>query len=627
MCGILTVISRPGVFVESQIATALNTLSHRGPDGSGIYRKVLDTGWEVWLGHRRLAIVDLSSDGHQPMVRRHPKDRSSNVAVVFNGEIYNHKLLRRELAESWDFTSQSDTEVLLAGIINVGEQFASEMNSMMAFAALDEASKKITIGRDRLGKKPLYIFQSPELIIVSSELKAIKALKCNLSIDALSLAYYRWIGYVPGQMSIYSDCRKFPAASTASLDLNREFLVMTQPRLFWDPLRGYGKTYRGSYQDAIQELKNLLDDATAIRMEADVPVGIFLSGGIDSSLIAASASKKSHFSIPSFSVKMNNKEFDESDIAADTAVQLGLRLDILRLESEDFAKQVKLIPYYYDEPFSDSSQVPSMAIAELARKHVTVILTGDGGDETFLGYPRYSHQSYLSAFQKFASHVPYLDRITHLFFRTPIGKRFVPIFLSATGVGSGKANLDSKIARIEALLSIKSSDKIYETVMCIQQKSWLPDESRKMLAAHSLESDIRSWYPGYSWEYLNGRSFQENAAALDLVLYLRDDVLVKVDRATMAFGLEARAPLLDYRIVEFGQSLPIHFKIQKGIHKRILRDVLATRVSGKVTKLGKKGFGVELPSNLPEARTPSAGWTKLMENEWVNAIRLSENNR
>lgn len=616
MCGIFGVISRPGSFDEARIQKALNTIQHRGPDDWGIQKFTANSNWEVWLSQRRLAIVDLSAAGHQPMVARHKESQDLRGAIVFNGEIYNHQDLRRTFSDRWTYQSRSDTEVLLAGLFLEGPKVLKQMNAMMAFGFLNYERQEIILARDRVGKKPLYVYETPDLLVFSSELKPLVSLGIPLTIDAEAVALYRWLGYIPAEKTVYKECRKFPAASYATIDLKERASLRVDAKLYWDPLLGYQKKYSGSYAEAKAEFLSLLDDATKMRLEADVPVGVFLSGGIDSSLVLSSVAAQTRGNVSGFTVRFQDPEFDESPIAIDTAKQLGVSLTLLDLVQHDFDRQLDKIPYYFDEPFSDSSQIPTLAIAEAARKHVTVVLTGDGGDEVFLGYPRYSNQARLRKMLYAFKVIPGLTPLALGFVRHRLGRRLFAKVLEMSGMGSASANLDAKIARLHYMLSLRDLGQIYETIMCVQQKDWLDVETRQSLGDKSLKNKIMEWYPGYGWDALKSRSFEEQAAALDLVTYMRDDVLVKVDRATMAYSLEARSPLLDYRIIEFGCSLPHDFKIGAGFHKRILRDALSERLRGNVLKLGKKGFGVPLPLNLPAGQTPYARWNTFIEQQW-----------
>lgn len=614
MCGLFGIIADRGRFSREQIQSALDTIAHRGPDSSGTLLRQLPFNRECWLGHRRLAILDLSPTGFQPMVGSKGVHRDA-YSIVFNGEVYNYESLRRELTSDWQFQSRSDTEVLLAGLANQGPSFVSKLNGMLAFAFLDLNRNSLILGRDRIGKKPLYIYNAGGVFAFASELKPFRDLGLPLTLDQQGLAYYRWLGYIPGKMTIYKECWKFPAASVATIDVGQRELPEFKPELYWSPLAGYGRSYQGTYREAIEEFSELLDDATRIRLNSDVPIGVFLSGGIDSSLVATSLARTHNHEVQAFTVRFQDTLYDESQVALDTARQLKIKINLLDLTADDFTRQLSRISHFYDEPFSDSSQIPTMAIAEATRQHAKVVLTGDGGDEVFVGYPRISNQATLARYLDLIKRVPKLSVGLRAFFSSPLGQKLFAKFLEFTG-SSGGSNLDSKLTRLQGLLRTVDESFIYEGVMCIQQKEWLDSCLIALLGPQSLASSIREWYPDYGWECMESRTFQEQTAALDLVSYMRDDVLVKVDRATMAYGIEARSPLLDYRIVEFGTSLPLAFKVRGSMHKRILRDTLAMRLTGDAWKLGKKGFGVPLPESLPPGPTMTARWNRYIENQW-----------
>lgn len=615
MCGIFGIISRPNAFQENVVVKALNQMSHRGPDDWGLEKFNILNNWEVWLGQRRLSILDLSSAGHQPMKIKLPD--GNYKALTFNGEIYNYIELKKQLKDDWNFISNSDTEVILAGLHLFGNEFFKKLNGMMALVFFNQQNQKITCARDRLGKKPLYIYISDECVVFTSELKSIVSLGLPLTINEESLAFYRWIGYIPAHLSIYNECIKLNAASYIDIDLSKNKLIFEKEKLYWDPLNGYSKHYSQSYNDAIDEFLELLDDATRIRLVSDVPVGAFLSGGIDSSLVLSSIKKLNVQDFKSFTVKFDDSEFDESKVATETSRRLNLPLQLLHLKESDYNNQISKISFHYDEPFSDSSQIPTMAISEAAKKCVSVVLTGDGGDEVFLGYPRFSYTKKLIKINQLAKLIPFSDRAILASFNTIWGRKLFRFLLNLFSVNS--SNLDSKISKIKEIINSKNQMELYDTILRTNPKPVLPSSMNQMTNYFDI---VSNWHSGYSWQALKMRSIEENFAALDLVSYMRDDVLVKVDRGTMAYSLEARSPLLDYRIVEFGASLPLDYKIKNGIHKRILRDALARRIQGDVSTLQKKGFGVPLPSNLPPGVNLSSRWNLFIENEWKKFFTL-----
>lgn len=616
MCGIFGIISRPKIFNEEIVRNALNKIAHRGPDDWGLEKFELKDKWDVWFGQRRLSIIDLSSAGRQPMTKKLPDNNI--ISLCFNGEIYNFNDLKEQLKNNWDFHSGTDTEVILAGIHLFGNDFLKKLNGMLAMAFLNQSEHKITFARDRLGKKPLYIYKSKDCIVFSSELKSIINLKLPLTINKEALEFYRWLGYIPANLSVYNECFKLSAASYLNLDLSKNNLELEEEKLYWDPFNGYGKQYNHSYNDAVDEFLELLDDATKIRLVSDVPVGAFLSGGIDSSLVLSSIKKLNIPNFQSFTVQYDNKDFDESAVAIETSNNLQIPIQLLHLKEADYQNQILKIPFHYDEPFSDSSQIPTMAISEAARKFVTVVLTGDGGDEVFLGYPRFSYTKKLIIINQLTKLIPFLNKAITSSLQTKLGKILFKKILNLFSVNT--TNLDSKLEKINEILSAKNEFQLYDIILRTNQKS-KTNLNSTINKANSYFEIAKNWYPNYSWQNLDNRSIEEKFAALDLITYLRDDVLVKVDRATMAYSLEARSPLLDYRIIEFGTSLPLHFKIQNNVYKKILRDALARRTQGKVLNMPKKGFGVPLPANLPNGSNLNSRWNLFIENEWEKYIK------
>lgn len=614
MCGILGVVCRPKRLSEGQFSSALESLAHRGPDQSAMTRKTLG-GWEVWFGHTRLAILDLSKAGAQPMERTW---RGRSLSIIYNGEVYNHLQLRHQLSDFWSFESTSDTETVLAGIGSEGGAFVAQTNGMFAFAFLDEDCGELVLARDRLGQKPLYIYRESggELIAFASELKAFAALGLSLSIDERALSFYRWLSCIPAHMTAYTECAKFPPATWGTLDLRAAKLGEFDEHLYWDPLSSMRETFEGTYEDALKQFCELFDDAVRARLLSDVPVGVFLSGGIDSSLVVASLA---HIGadIKAFTVKPSDAQFDESHHAIETARYLGVESCILELKESDYTEQIQKIAWHYDEPFSGLSQVPTMAIAQKAREYVKVVLTGDGGDESFLGYPWVNYPGYLLSKRTLVAKVPFALKFVTWFLSTSIGERALKEAVEYAGFNT--ETLDVKLLILQRLFTSSEEtlhSHLYDYFHTTSPRELLSSSDQAHLGQESMLAWCQQWYPSYDWESLKRRSIPEQLGARDLISYLRDDILVKVDRATMAYSLEARSPFLDYRVVEFAQSLPLSFKVREGRFKALLRDVLAQRVPGEVYSLPKRGFGIPFPEGLPPAHNQAASWNKYIEARW-----------
>ena len=616
MCGIFGLISESGRFSEPEVRSALNTLEHRGPDDYGVLKHSVN-GRDIWLCQRRLSIIDLSVKGHQPMEGR--SKSGEHGWIVYNGETYNFRELQKQLEQQWNFESSSDTEVLLAGLLIEGPDFLKRVNGMLALAFFDTNRNRMTLARDKLGKKPLYIYQDNDTFAFSSELKPFRDLKLPLTINDTAMSYYEWLGYIPHDMTIYEECSKLPASSYLEFDVSQPFAKIEKSVQYWDALTGFNDKFKGSYDEAIEEFLFLLDDATRLRLVADVPVGVFLSGGIDSSLVASSVQKIAPGQIKAFSVKFEQADFDESEVAKNTAAQLNIDLEVLKLGKAELSRQLEKIPIHYDEPFSDSSQIPTLAISEAARKHVTVVLTGDGGDELFLGYPRYSFIPKLEKVRRLIAAVPMARPIGRATLSSRLGGGLITGLLRMNGGNTRK--VQSSISRLKTILEVKSIGEVYDSVMSVQPK-------KDIFSLSQLEDDelqlfnlVKKWYPNNNWDALDDLPMQEQLGALDMLTFMRDDVLVKVDRASMAYSLEARSPLLDYRIVEFANSLPLSYKLHNGVHKRILRDALGKRLGGEITKLKKSGFDVPLPIKIEEGSDPQASWNLYVKKAWESSLK------
>lgn len=597
MCGIFGVLAPRGRFAEALVESALTSIAHRGPDGWGLTRHDVGDTHELWLGHRRLAIVDLSDDAAQPM-------RRGDAVLTFNGEIYDHVELRGSIDA--ELTTTSDTEVLLRGLMAEGGDFLRRCNGMWALGLYDGARDTLLLSRDRLGKKPLYLYEADGVLSFASELKAFATLGLDLTLDEDALAWFRWLGYIPGRRAIYRECRKLAAATHVEIDLRDPRKKTETP--FWDPLGGFERRFAGSFEDALEEVGAVIDDATRLRVRADVPVGVFLSGGIDSTLVASSISRLGHHDLQAFTVERAEKEWDETEVARSTARQLDIAITTLPISAADCDRQLERAGTQFDEPFSDPSLIPTLALSEAARRHVTVVLTGDGGDELFMGYPWVSYPTRFFDRRRWISWVPGWRRVAGGLLQAPWMEHAVRGAARVARLNTDNANV--KLAILEDIVEARTPEQVYDTFHSSQPKRFLSSADRARLEG-SLVEHARTWYPGYAWDAAAAQGTRALLSALDLVTYLRDGVLVKVDRATMAYGLEARSPLLDHRLVHLAQSLDTSFKVRDGVHKRLLRELVAGRIRG-VSRLGKKGFGVKLPEG-GEGPTPRARWSQLVE--------------
>ncbi|QRM90170.1 asparagine synthase (glutamine-hydrolyzing) [Lacinutrix sp. WUR7] len=540
MCGIY---GSTIAYSKEQVQQKLMRTSFRGPDK--LDYKYLGKDKDIILGHNRLAIIDIDARSNQPLTYQH-------IHIVFNGEIYNFLEIKKELnKKGHEFKTTSDTEVICAAYLEYGDDFVSKLNGMFAFVIYDEKKQRLFGARDRLGQKPFYYFFNGKDFEFASQISSIQLHNNNLSISSKSISYYLAWGAVPDPYSIFNEINKLKAGYTFSLDLNSKEFIKKQ---YWDiDIHGNNK-FEGTYNDAKGILNDLLKDAVKVRLFADVPVGVFLSGGVDSSVIAALATQTTSSKIKTFSVKFDEKGFDESKYAQQVADHLKTDHHIINCNYSEGLDLIENFSHYYDEPFADSSAIPSMLLAKHTRKHVTVALSGDAGDESFIGYQRYNWMKQVGIMYKIPG-----------FIRN----------ISANAIGMMPYY---KLKMIAQGLKYNNIEDVYLAAMTGVDTSWL-DSKYDYLDFEEMK-------------YLkhNHKNLQERISDFDLKTYLNWDINTKVDRATMAYSLEARAPLMDYRVVEFARSLPTNFKFQANNQKRILKDVLYQHVPKHIFNRPKAGF-------------------------------------
>ncbi|MBZ5504314.1 MAG: asparagine synthase (glutamine-hydrolyzing) [Acidobacteriia bacterium] len=566
-----------------------STLAHRGPDDSGVF---YDSNAGLGFSFRRLSIIDLSAEGHQPMA-----SASGRYIIIFNGEVYNYEEIRAELGTA-AWRGHSDTEVMLAAIERWGLDGAvRRFVGMFAFALWDSLDQRLHLVRDRIGIKPLYYGMIGGSFTFASELKALKVFPGFQSvIDRDTLAAYMRCAYVPAPYSIYKGIYQLPAGHILTLNSAEASPVL---RAYWvaaDIARhGVESRLQGSDEEIIDQLHEKLADAVRLRMIADVPLGAFLSGGIDSSAVVALMQAQSSRPVKTFTIGFHEDVYNEATHARKIADHLGTDHTELFVTAQDALDIVPLLPSMYDEPFADSSQIPTHLVAKLARRHVTVALSGDGGDELFGGYSRYT---FVNSLWNALKRIP-----------APAAKSAAKLMRMASS-----AIIDGAMSKLPVSERFRNS----------------PGQKLHRLAGHLIAHDpaeiylraISSWpdpsvlVPG-SNEHKVVQQAIENFRAMptaaemgmltDLSNYLPDDILVKVDRASMAVGLEARVPLLDHRVVEFAWRLPLQFKIRKGTTKWVLRQLLYRSVPAELVERPKMGFGVPIDLWL---RGPLRAWAE-----------------
>jgi asparagine synthase (glutamine-hydrolysing) len=595
MCGIAGILDPDGRFDRGAVlATMSAALAHRGPDDEGFWEHA---GLGIGFAHRRLSIVDLSAAGHQPM-----HSHSGRYVLLFNGEIYNHHALRREIKPLVpSFRGHSDTEVFLEAIEHWGlERTLQATVGMFAFALLDVTEGRLHLVRDRPGKKPLYYGRIGGAFAFASELKAIAGIPgFGGDIDRNALAAYFRHNYIPAPGSVYQGMRKLEAGTILTLEAGRRDLEGRSTHYWFAPdvyRRARRSTRIATFPQAVQELDTLLYDAVGLRMIADVPLGAFLSGGIDSSLVVALMQRQSSASIRTFTIGFEEAGFDEAAHARQIAAHLGTNHTELYLTAREARDVIPLLPTIFDEPFADSSQIPTYLVSRLASQHVKVALSGDGGDEVFMGYDRY--RAARSAW----------GRVRWM----PRGLRKG---LAGVLSGNSPATLDRWLGWIGPFLpSFGRTRSVGQTLQKAGEVVGAPDREHFYRALVSHEKHPGQLVLGASEPVtpltdprfrIEGSSLVEYASLVDWAMYLPDDILVKVDRASMAVSLEARAPILDHRVVEFAWSLPTEWKLDDATSKRILRAVAERYVPREMIDRPKMGFGMPLRDWL---RGPLRDW-------------------
>jgi asparagine synthase (glutamine-hydrolysing) len=565
MCGIAGIFDIRG---RSEVDKALlqrmnETLLHRGPDEDGIH-----TEPGVGLGHRRLSIIDLST-GQQPLF-----NEDGSVAVVFNGEIYNFQALVKELQRyGHRFRTHSDTEVIVHGWEQWGEHCVKRFRGMFAFALWDRNRQALFLARDRLGKKPLYYASLNDgSFVFGSELKALLVHpKLTRELDPRAVEDYFAYGYVPDPRTVLRGVYKLPPAHTLLVERDRP---LARPKEYWDlPFNSPGPINEA---DAQHELIERLRDAVRVRLISEVPLGAFLSGGVDSSAIVAMMAGLSREAVTTCSISFGDPKFDESAHAAEVARRYHTRHRVERVAPDDFDLVDKLVNVY-DEPYADSSAMPTYRVCELARRQVTVALSGDGGDEALAGYRRY--RWFL-----------FEDRLRNLF---PLGLRR-PLF-SLMGRLYPKADWAPRVFRAKTTLQALARDSIEGYFHGV---SILPDELRARLFSDAFRRELSGYRAIEVFRAHARRAPTRESLSLvqylDFKTYLPGDILTKVDRASMAHSLEVRAPLLDHELLEWISGLPADFKYRNGQGKYIFKKALEPHLSKEILYRSKMGFAVPL---------------------------------
>ncbi|MBN3883581.1 MAG: asparagine synthase (glutamine-hydrolyzing) [Nostoc sp.] len=576
-----------------------DTLLHRGPDNGGSW---VDAEIGIALGHRRLAIVDLSPEGHQPMI-----SANGRYVIVFNGEIYNFLELKRQLEVlGHHFRGRSDTEVMLASFSQWGlHEALGRFNGMFAFALWDRQERILHLGRDRLGEKPVYYGWMGQTFLFGSELKALKvhpAFQAKINRDAL--AVFLRNNYVPAPYSIYEGIYKLPPGTVLTWN---GMDAHPNPVPYWSALKaaelGVNQPFIGSEIEAVTQMEALLQDAVGLRMVADVPLGAFLSGGVDSSTVVALMQAQSSQSVKTFTIGFDEDSYNEAHYAKAVAQHLGTDHTELYVTPKDALAVIPKLPTLYDEPFSDSSQIPTFLISQLAKQHVTVSLSGDGGDELFAGYKRYFWGR--STWQKIGWIPPTLRQAVARSLSSLSPQTWNRGLANFHGLLPAKLKQPTpgdKLHWIAEILAVSDTKALYTSMI----SHW---KEREALIVNSLKP-LMNYSDRHQLTQLP--DFIQQMMYHDTVNYLPDDILVKVDRASMGVSLESRIPFLDHRVVELAWRIPMSMKIRNGQGKWLLRQILYKYVPQNLIERPKMGFGMPIDSWL---RVPLRDWAEALLDE------------
>ncbi|MGP9831187.1 asparagine synthase (glutamine-hydrolyzing) [Marinobacter sp. NSM] len=592
MCGFAGFVStKPFAGAEVVLEQMGRAIEHRGPDAAGVW---FDHSLSLGLSHRRLSIIDLSEFGAQPMA-----SESGRFVIAFNGEIYNFRLLRKELeAKGAIFRGHSDTEVMLAAFEAWGVEAALQrLSGMFAFALVDNRFRKLYLARDRMGEKPLYYGWQGESLLFGSELRALRQHPAwQGAIDTSVLPALLRHNVIPAPRTIHQGICKLPPASYVCLDLDHpQSGQLPDPQRYWMLETSFKEHSGYTLESAADELERLLKQSISDQMVSDVPLGAFLSGGIDSSTVVGIMQSLASQPVRTFSIGFHEKGFNEAEHAAAVAKHLGTEHTELYVTEREARNLVPEIPAIYDEPFADSSQIPTYLVSQMTRKHVTVALSGDGGDELFCGYTRYPGM--LGAWNKRSSIISHLKRIA-CSLPPGLSARLIRAIVSSQKSRSLEA-IQYQLRRIQSIAGARDLSDFYRRSVSL----W-PDPAMALKDAgeynYGLNRTLAEGIPDNTLKTLMWR---------DLNWYLPDDILTKVDRAAMACSLETRIPMLDPAIVSFALGLPEELNLQGGVGKQVLRTVLYRYVPKHLIDRPKQGFAV-----------PVAAWLRGGLLEWAEEL-------
>jgi len=577
MCGIAGELSFHEPVCADVIKKMTNALIHRGPDDEGLY-----TEDRIGLGHRRLSIIDLSPSGHQPMWTQ-----DQSLAIVFNGEVYNYREIRFNLEKiGYRFVGGSDTEVVLNAIHYWGiEKALKQFIGMFAFAVWDKRDRSLLLVRDRVGIKPLLYQKTQGRLLFGSELKALYAHpKFQRELLPKGLGQFFCFGNTLGESTVYKDTYKLPAAHFLRISENGNMSLIR----YWDIDEFERGAFKGTFKEAQEELTTLCESAFNYRLVSDVPVGVFLSGGIDSTLLSTFLKKRLGKDLEHITIGFHDSAYDETPKASQVANDIGLRHTVHQLDAIEARDSLFRFVEIWDEPFGDPSGIPTSILCNFARQRVKVALSADGGDELFCGYE--SYQSYDSRYRNLKRIPRFLrSNLANVMRRLPY-RQIISALLSHRG--STRWNPQT-VARFEKTLDILSTNGTVDLTRVMNEKAWTAQTVGDLL--NGVPADFLSGtFFDESHKGANNECFVDQMMRTDFSVFLCDDILTKVDRASMAVSLECRDPFLDHRLVEFAFSLPMEFLFKNGVHKRILKEMIKPWINSTVLTAPKRGFIIPL---------------------------------
>lgn len=579
MCGIAGEFNFHKPVIQTDVKRMTDAIVHRGPDDEGFFCE-----GNIGLGHRRLSIIDLSESGRNPIWS---KDRS--LVIVFNGEVYNYLEIKAQLLErGYEFYSETDTEVVLNAIHCWGVQEAVKLFiGMFAFAVWDTRDQSLLLGRDRVGVKPLFYFKDEERMLFGSELRTLYAhpqYKKNL--NQRGLGQYFALGYTLDEATVLEDTYRVPAGHFLRIQADGVLNL----HKYWsieDTERG---TYKGTFEDAVEDLERLAESAFSYRLVSDVPVGVFLSGGIDSTFLSAILKKRIKADLLHITIGFGDPRYDETPAATKIAAELGVRHEVRYLDAPDAEKSLRQFSEIYDEPFGDSSGMPTALLSSVAREKVKVALSADGGDEMFCGYE--SYPDYANRFKQ-VSKLPLAFRLAGA--QALSALPYEKVISSRLGMTGSRTN-PRLISTFEKALEIMRAGNSADIIFLMNQKGWSKQKVSALLGNNIADVFSDTIFASR----VTGNDIKDSTELMDKMMradyqsFLRDDILTKVDRASMAASLECRDPFLDHRIAEFAFSLPMDYMYKNGEHKYILKHILRNWISEPILQAPKRGFVVPL---------------------------------